>query len=107
MPLYVYVCQICHKSDEAWRPICDRDVAPQHCNQSMHRILMPTMVQPDISPYRAIAADKETGEQPYIKSRKQHKEFLARNGYEEIGNEVLKKPKPIDEKIMIDLPYNP
>lgn len=43
--------------------------------------IMPTMVQADIQPYRAIAVDKETGKLPVINSRAQHREFLRRNDY--------------------------
>jgi hypothetical protein len=45
----------------------------------------------DISPYRAVAIDKDTGNVPVITSRSAHRDFLRRNGYEEIGNEV---PRP-------------
>lgn len=48
-------------------------------------------VIPDIQPYQAVAVDAKTGKTPVITSRKQHKEFLARNGYVEVGNEVPKQ----------------
>jgi hypothetical protein len=44
----------------------------------------------DIEPYRAVAADVD-GNAPVIKSRREHREFLKRNNYIEVGNE---KPKP-------------
>lgn len=47
----------------------------------------------DIEPYRAIAADKDTGKRPVINSRKQHREFLKRNDLVELGNEPLRLPK--------------
>jgi len=56
----------------------------------MQRIIMPTMVQADIQPYRAAAVDKESGKVPVIESRKQHREFLKRNDYVEVGNDPIK-----------------
>lgn len=50
-------------------------------------------VVPDINPYNTVAADKETGKRVHVAGRKQHREFLRRNGYEEIGNEKF-KPSP-------------
>ena len=42
----------------------------------------------DIEPYRAIASDEASqGKRPVIGGRRQHREFLARNGYTEVGNE--------------------
>lgn len=87
MPIYVYECQ-CGKRADEFRHVNQRDDAPVCCGQSMERRIMPTMVAPDIQPYRAIAVDKETGRMPVINSRKQHREFLARNGYVELGNEA-------------------
>lgn len=49
---------------------------------------MPTMVQADIQPYISVAFDKETGKRAEIHSRKQHREFLRRNDYVEVGNEM-------------------
>lgn len=53
----------------------------------MQRRIMPTMVQADIAPYRSVAIDKETGRPAEIHSRKQHREFLRRNDYVEVGND--------------------
>lgn len=41
----------------------------------------------DIEPYKAVAIDKVSGKAPRIGSRSEHREFLKRNGYVEIGNE--------------------
>lgn len=47
----------------------------------------------DIEPYRAVAHDVATGDAPVIGGRRQHREFLKRNGYSEVGNEIQKAPK--------------
>jgi len=41
----------------------------------------------DIEPYKPVAADKHNGQRPVIGGRRQHREFLKRNGYVEIGND--------------------
>ena len=48
----------------------------------------------DIDPYKTVAAEKATGKQIRVGSRREHKEFLRRNGYEEIGNEIPKPTRP-------------
>lgn len=45
-------------------------------------------VNPDIAPYQAMGVDAKTGKAPVITSRREHREFLKRNGYIEIGNET-------------------
>ena len=43
----------------------------------------------DIEPYRAIASDVAcNGLRPVIGGRAQHREFLHRNGYTEVGNDT-------------------
>lgn len=42
----------------------------------------------DIEPYRPVAADVACGDKrPVIGGRRQHREFLQRNAYIEVGNE--------------------
>ncbi len=42
----------------------------------------------DLQPYRAAGSDIACGgKRPVISGRRQHREFLARNGYVEVGNE--------------------
>ncbi len=42
----------------------------------------------DIEPYQAVASDLASGDNPVIGGRRQHREFLSRNGYVELGNDV-------------------
>lgn len=42
----------------------------------------------DIEPYRAMGADIACGgKRPVINGRRQHREYLSRNGYTEVGND--------------------
>ena len=49
----------------------------------------------DIEPYQAMGIDIATGKAPIIGSRSYHREYLKRNNYTEIGNEM---PKPRTEQ---------
>lgn len=91
MPLYGFRCACGHETEQ-FRPLADYDKpGPFHCFHEMARTLSAPRVMSDIEPYRAVAADKETGKLPVIGSRSQHREFLKRNDYVELGNEM---PKP-------------
>lgn len=53
----------------------------------LHRADGAPMVISDLPEYRTAAADKHTGKRPVIGGRRQHREFLSRNGYAEVGND--------------------
>lgn len=56
-----------------------------------HRAAGVTIIR-DIDPYRAVASDVAAkGKRPVIGGRRQHREFLRRNGYTELGNEMPKR----------------
>lgn len=62
----------------------------------VHRANAAPMVISDLPEYRAAAADKHNGKRPMIGGRRQHREFLQRNGYVEVGNEM---PTPQREQM--------
>jgi hypothetical protein len=97
MPIYVYQCCQCHKRAEEFRHIEQRDNAPVCCGKEMDRRIMPTMVQADIQPYMSVAIDKESGKRVGIQSRKQHREFLRRNDYVEVGNDFGTPSRRLDD----------
>lgn len=83
-------CKICdgwHDLDQAW---------PAQCLGHWKRTNSSCGLQiiKDIEPYKTVAAEKATGKQIRIGSRREHKEFLRRNGYEEIGNDIPKPKRP-------------
>lgn len=96
-PLYEHRCATCGVRVEEYRPMAQSARAPKHCGRKMPRVYSPPMVMVDIDPYQAVAADKETGKMPVIHSRKQHREFLRRNNYEEAGNDPF-VPTPEDRR---------
>ena len=104
MPLYDYLCPKCQTLLTEFRKIDDRHNGPICCGVKADKQINAAMVTADIQPYKAVAADKESGKCPVINSRKQHREFLRRNGYEELGNTTaeqmmqhpIRKTHPID-----------
>jgi hypothetical protein len=46
-------------------------------------------IMSDIAPYRTAATDVATGQRTVIGGRRQHREFLRRNGYVEVGNDYV------------------
>ncbi len=46
-------------------------------------------IMSDIAPYRTAATDVATGQRTVIGGRRQHREFLGRNGYVEVGNDYV------------------
>ncbi|MDE2470416.1 MAG: hypothetical protein KGL35_17140 [Bradyrhizobium sp.] len=63
----------------------------------------------DIEGYRAMGADVACGgKRPFITSRRQHREYLRRNGYVETGNEAPKvyDDRPTARERMADLAHD-
>lgn len=85
MPIYEVKCAICGDIQDIVRKVDEREShLPECCGKKMHNILSATRGNVDITPYRAVAIDKRTGERPLITSRHQHREFLKRNDYVEM-----------------------
>ncbi len=97
MPLYEYGCGICRAMEDHFRHIEQRNDAPLHCGKPMERHITPARVMGDIEPYFTVAADKETKKNLWIHSRKQHREYLKRNRYEEAGDDKLDLPQSTPE----------
>lgn len=98
MPVYEYRCMNCGKTTDAVRRVDDRDDCP-HCSLCCAptvRRITPTMISV-FTPYRAVAVEKESGECPVIRNAAEHQAFLARNGYEEVGNDKSMAPLPQEE----------
>jgi putative FmdB family regulatory protein len=85
MPIYEVKCAICGDIQDIVRKVAEREShLPECCGRKMHNIISATRINVDITPYRAVAVDKKTGERPLITSRHQHREFLKRNDYVEM-----------------------
>lgn len=93
MPLYEAKCPTCGTVKEFFARMADSHLTPECCGSPMGRILSAPMIVGDYEPYKAVAIDKKTGEMPVIGSRKQHQEFLKRNGYRQV--ETDSRPREI------------
>jgi putative FmdB family regulatory protein len=84
MPTYEYRCLTCAQEKSEHRSVENRHSAPIcYCGGEMTKVISaPAMVMPDLKPYKAVA-----GDQPWITSRAQHREFLRSNNLIEVGNE--------------------
>jgi len=78
---YCKVCGDFHDVDAPWPEACYR-----------HKASGSIQIIKDIDPYRSVASDVN-GKQARIGSRREHREFLKRNNYIEVGNEPLTRPK--------------
>lgn len=81
---YCKVCTGFHNTEEPWPESCYR--APSGS--------VGLQIIKDIQPYQAMADDIATGKPPQIGSRREHREFLKRNGYHERGSEPIRPKKP-------------
>lgn len=103
MPIYRYLCE-CGKQYDEFRKIDSRnDPLECLCGKFAELRIMPTSVQADNTNYISAAVDKETGKRVSIRSRAQHREFLARNDYVEVGNDFTppkRDDSPADAPMM-------
>lgn len=79
---YCKKCGGWHDLNEPWPEACYR--APASSGLQIIK---------DIEPYKAVAVDIATGKPPKIGSRREHREFLKRNGYHERGNDPIRPRK--------------
>lgn len=96
MPSYTVECQVCGGARTVHRNLVDFGKWPECCGRMMQQIIQAPQIVRDIEPYRAVATDVATGTAPVIRSRREHREFLRRNGYSEVGTE---QPKPVQQPI--------
>lgn len=97
MPLYDIACAGCGIEGEVFRSVAERHDLPEcACGGSYAIVVRAPMVRSDIEPYRAVAVDVATGKAPVIRSRSEHREYLRRNGYVEVGNDPIRKPRSAD-----------
>lgn len=87
----VRACKVCkgwHDLAEDWPMGCLGHFAGRAAAKQSFQIIK------DIDPYKAVAGDVALGgKRPAIMSRREHREFLKRNNYVEVGNEPIKPRK--------------
>lgn len=91
MPLYQLECPICGAQKDHYSTMEDRNkFKDRHCGVKMERIITAARVNADIQPYMAVGGDMAG---KYITSRREHREYLKRNRFVEVGNESIKPIK--------------
>ena len=89
----IRACKVCdgwHDLGEAWPEACLPHFARGSFEGASIQIIK------DIEPYKAVAGDIAlNGKRPAIMGRRQHREFLKRNKYVEVGNEPIRQ-KPVN-----------
>lgn len=87
---YCKSCAGWHDLGEAWPDAC-----LSHFARGSFEWAGPQIIK-DIEPYKAVGGDIAlNGKRPAIMGRRQHREFLKRNNYVEVGNEPV-KPRPVN-----------
>lgn len=95
MPTYDYECLKCHRLIEEQRTIDDRLRRPRcKCGALMKMVNLGGRrhITPDFEPYHAVG--KERGK--LIKTRAQHRDYLKKHNYEEVGNDASMAPPKDD-----------
>lgn len=94
MPTYAWRCNSCGREFEIWSKIAERDEPQQHCAVPATRILNAPMVAPLFEAYRSVGRGR-----PWIRTKQEHKDYLRREGYEEVGNDSsVAPPKMSDDE---------
>lgn len=91
MPIYPFRCPECGSYGDCYRTLADYDKMPVcECGAQTEKQLCAPFIQPDLAGYQALGVDVKTGNAPRIEGRTQHREYLKRNGYVEVGNDLPK-----------------
>lgn len=95
MPSYTFECVKCHRQRHEILSLAQHDDAEFiHCKKPMVQVLRAPQIIKDIEPYQAMGGDVAKGNKaPHIGSRREHKEYLRRNGYVEVGTAKPKEQK--------------
>lgn len=98
MPIYTFRCPSCSVRQDAFRKIAERNDCPacEKCGGPTERRITATMVSV-FQPYMTVAFDKETGKPMHIRNQDEHRAFLQRNGFEEVGNDPSVAPPSFEE----------
>ena len=86
--MYRIKCDTCSREEDIFRSLANMEDLPECCGIRTHRMICAPMVIADIQPYQAMGVDVATGKAPMITSRSTHRQYLKRNNYVEVGNEM-------------------
>lgn len=92
MPLYQFECRSCGASDDRFASVAERNDSQScaTCGATLERVISRAYAVSDLASYIAVSGDRAG--RP-VEGRKDHREFLKRNGFREVGNEPVKPIK--------------
>lgn len=89
MPTFSYECAGCGRQQDAYRSIDNRKRGPKCCGKVAKQIITGSHLTPTFTPYRVVG--KERGK--VIRTRAQHRDYLKKHGYDEVGNDKSMAPE--------------
>ena len=91
-PVYEYLCPKCGKTHEAVRTVDERNNGPRCCGRKTKKQISHYHVAPLFNAYRVAGAERGK----VIRSRGEHRDYLKKHGYVEVGNDPSYAPPPFD-----------
>lgn len=92
MSTYLYECPKCAKRFDVIKPMAESSRTEYHCATEAQRVFTAPHVIGVFEPYRSMGPDRQ-----WIHTRQEHKDFLRRYGYEEVGNDPSMAPPDISD----------
>lgn len=92
MPTYEFFCGTCRKRFDIVKPMAQSSDAEFHCGTQAERVFTAPHVIGVFEPYRSMGPERQ-----WIHTRQEHKDFLRRYGYEEVGNDPSMAPPDISD----------
>lgn len=92
MSTYVYKCEKCSSRFEVIKPMANSSDPEFHCDAKAERVFTAPQIIGTFTPYRSMGPDRQ-----WITTRQEHKDFLRRYGYEEVGNDSSVAPPDISD----------
>jgi hypothetical protein len=97
MPSYTVECPRCGRADVVFRTLSEHGRWPWCCSAMMAQVIAaPLAIRHDIAPFEAPVTDCATGKPAQIGSRRELKEFEARNNLVQIGSDVPRARKRVE-----------
>lgn len=94
MPNYTVACPRCGRVEVIFRALSEFGRWPPCCGETMTQVIaVPLAIRHDIAPFEAPVIDRATGKTAKIGSRRELKEFEARNNLVQIGTDVPRARK--------------
>jgi hypothetical protein len=85
MPIYATKCAVCGHAQDIYRPVAQYRDLPEHCGQTVQRVITAPYVAPDLQPFRSVVDGS------VINSRSDRREHMRRHNLIEVGDAPIKQ----------------